>query len=394
MTRLILVRHGESNASVERIVGGPRSCTGLSPLGRQQAEALAERWQRTGEVKPTVLVSSTYRRAVETAEILAPALGNLPIEEIHDLGEHFPGDTIDGMSFETFANSYGMTDWDGDPFAVGFPGGETVAAFQHRVAGALAELARRHAGATVVVVCHGGVIDTAVRRFLQTPPTGHFEIHTLNTSVSEFLLVSDVKWRMIRYNDSGHLAGLPRETPRAVSTSPDVAQLELRPVTEANLDAVRTIRVRPNQQRFVAPVDQSLIEVTHGTIDTWYRAAFIGDRPVGFLMLCLPGQRRDDHPYDAWYLWRLLVGGQYQRGGYGRRILELVCDEIRRRPDTAQELYLRWVAGDGGPEEFYLRFGFEPTGRVVDGEVEARLARWPAVARSRAGRRHGADVRP
>jgi probable phosphoglycerate mutase len=374
---LILVRHGESNATVARIVGGPTSCTGLSPLGRQQTEALAERLGRTGEIKPSVLVSSTYRRAVETAELLAPVLGGLAVEQVHDLGEHFPGAAIDGMGFEEFAKTYGMTDWDGDPFAVGFPGGETVADFQHRIGGALAELTRRYAGETIVVVCHGGVIDTAVRRFLQTPPTGHFEIHTLNTSMSEFLLVSATKWRMIRYNDSAHLAGLPRETPRAATAIPDVAQLELRPVTNDNLDAVRTLRLRAGQERFVAPVDQSLIEAHHRDIDTWYRAAFIGDQPVGFVMLCLPGQRRDTHPYDGWYLWRLLVGAQYQRGGYGRRILELVCELVRSQPDTPQELYARWVAGDGGPEGFYLRFGFEPTGRIVDGEVEARLARWP-----------------
>ena len=51
VTRLVLVRHAESMATVRRIVGGPRSCTGLSELGRRQAEALRDRLARTGEVR-------------------------------------------------------------------------------------------------------------------------------------------------------------------------------------------------------------------------------------------------------------------------------------------------------------------------------------------------------
>jgi asparagine synthase (glutamine-hydrolysing) len=37
VTRFVLVRHGESNATVARTIGGYRTCRGLSPLGRKQA---------------------------------------------------------------------------------------------------------------------------------------------------------------------------------------------------------------------------------------------------------------------------------------------------------------------------------------------------------------------
>jgi 2,3-bisphosphoglycerate-dependent phosphoglycerate mutase len=378
MTRLVLVRHGESNASVARIVGGPRSCTGLSALGRDQAAALAARWARTKEVSADVLISSMYRRAIETAEVLAPALGGLPIEQVHDVGEHFPGEVVDGMSFEQFALRFGLTDWDGDPFEVGFPGGETVAAFQHRIANAFAQIVRDHAGRTIVVVCHGGVIDTAVRRFLQTPPTGLFEIHTLNTSITEFVLVGANRWRMLRYNDAAHLAGLARETPRVTQAAPDVDRLALREVTSENLDEVRAIEVWPGQRQFVSSVERSLVDAHHRGKRAWYRAAYVGERPTGFVMVAEPNQPDENVTTNAWYLWRFLVAGPYQRGGYGRRMLELVCDHIRSLPDTPQELFTSWIDGDGGPAEFYLRFGFEPTGRVIDGEVEARLTRWPA----------------
>mgnify|MGYP003334228632 FL=1 len=91
MTRLILVRHGESNVTVQRIIGGPRTCTGLSDLGRQQAERLRDRWASTGEVEADVLIASQYPRAYETAQIVAPALGDLPIVRDDGWGEHEPG---------------------------------------------------------------------------------------------------------------------------------------------------------------------------------------------------------------------------------------------------------------------------------------------------------------
>ena len=57
-TRLVLVRHGESMASVNRSIGGPRTCAGLSDLGRRQCERLGTRLAETGELGDVVLCSS------------------------------------------------------------------------------------------------------------------------------------------------------------------------------------------------------------------------------------------------------------------------------------------------------------------------------------------------
>jgi len=211
VTRLVLIRHGESVATVERRIGGVRTCAGLSPLGRKQAEALAARLARTGELKADAVVASTMRRAVETAEIIAPALGDLPIEQITDLGEHEPGPDCDGMTFDAFVERYGRPDWMGDPYFVGFPGGETVAAFKHRAALALHQVAHDHQDLTTVVVCHAGVVDVAMRSFLDVSLFGVFELGTTNTSITE-LFHSGPRWRLIRYNDAAHLEGLPHET--------------------------------------------------------------------------------------------------------------------------------------------------------------------------------------
>jgi broad specificity phosphatase PhoE len=214
MTRLVLIRHGESNATVQRVIGGPRTCSGLSPLGRKQAEALAERLARTRELTPDVLMASGYPRAIETAEVIAPALGELAVVQDVSFGEHDPGPECDGLSFDDYIARHGMPDWDNDPYAITYPGGETAADFHHRVGAALHRVMREREGLTVVIVCHGGVIDRALRLFLRAPPTGQFQLYSVNTGITEFVLARAGLWRMLRYNDAAHLAGLPVETPR------------------------------------------------------------------------------------------------------------------------------------------------------------------------------------
>jgi 2,3-bisphosphoglycerate-dependent phosphoglycerate mutase len=208
----VLVRHGESKTTVARVIGGPRTCSGLSPLGRQQAERLRDRWAG-GELQPDVLISSHYVRARETAEIIAPALGGLDVVEDAGFGEHDPGPQCDGMSFDQYIEQYGSGWWEGDPFGASFPGGETIAAFQFRIGQAIRRTVETYKDQIVVVACHGGVVDAALRLALKAPGTGGFEIHTLNTSITELQLVKDNLWRLIRYNDIAHLAGLPAQTP-------------------------------------------------------------------------------------------------------------------------------------------------------------------------------------
>jgi probable phosphoglycerate mutase len=217
-TRLVLVRHGESKVTVRRVIGGHRSCDGLSDLGRRQAERLATRLAETGEIPADRLVSSHYRRAIETAETVAATL-QLPVEIDAGFGEHDPGPDLDGMPFAEFVDRFGIPDWNGDPHAEIFPGGETTAEFHVRVGAALSRLVGASTGQTVLVSCHGGVVDAVFRQLLRTPPTGGFELHTRNASITEFVTTPGDRWRLSRYNDAAHLAGLPDETARTTSAT-------------------------------------------------------------------------------------------------------------------------------------------------------------------------------
>jgi broad specificity phosphatase PhoE len=220
-TRITLIRHGESNVTVQRIIGGHRTCSGLSDLGRRQSEQLAQRFSEREALGADVLISSDFARAVETAKIIAPAIGLADIERWPDFGEHDPGPEIDGMRFDEYVSRFGTPDWSGDPHVEIFPGGETTATFHARVRAAVGRLIDTHAGAHVAIACHGGVVDAVFRKALDLPVTGGFALHTLNTSLTEFVSPDEpgAHWRLIRYNDTAHLAGLPAATARSNVTS-------------------------------------------------------------------------------------------------------------------------------------------------------------------------------
>ncbi|MCU1504931.1 MAG: hypothetical protein JWM12_4285 [Ilumatobacteraceae bacterium] len=215
VTRLMLVRHGESNSTVGRMIGGYRSCTGLSPLGRRQSEALHDRWAAHREIEPDAVIATNYARAQETARLVAAGFSWPEIEIDEGFGEHDPGPDCDGLSFAEYTERFeiGIEAWQaGDPFAVTFPGGETVAAFHYRVGVSLAAVLTAHAGESVLVFCHGGVIDAVLRQAFRAPAMGGFETFTTNTSITELELVRPGLWRLMRYNDAAHLVELPVST--------------------------------------------------------------------------------------------------------------------------------------------------------------------------------------
>jgi len=208
-THLVLVRHGEADCNARGIVGGHRGCRGLSPLGVAQAEALRARWEATGEMRQaSAFYASVLPRAIETAEIIAPALGDLDLTTDCDLCELHPGES-DGMTWEEFARVYPRPDFALDPDRPLSPGGESWSGFLQRVNTTLRSVADRHDGETVVVACHGGVVNASLVAFLGLAHDGtRLDLRTRNTSITEWER-EDGRWRLLRYNDSAHLATVP-----------------------------------------------------------------------------------------------------------------------------------------------------------------------------------------
>ena len=218
-TRIVLIRHGESRAQELGILGGHSGCTGLSELGREQVGRLRDRLASTGELSDAVaLYSSVMPRAVETAEILAPALGHLDVRSECDFCEGHPGEA-DGLTLAELDECYPVeTGWNGNTKRA--PGWETWAELGDRVARALSTITEQHAGETVVVACHGGVVAHAMFRFLGIDLDPRLRerawIAPDNTSLTEFRFApnpyekSTLPVQLVRYNDHAHLGALER----------------------------------------------------------------------------------------------------------------------------------------------------------------------------------------
>ncbi len=208
-TRLVLIRHGESASNAGGWLSGQDTCGGLTDLGIAQAEALRDRLHRDDDLRPDAILVSTMRRAVHTAEIVAEPHGIDPTQH-GDLIERTSGEA-EGMTIAEYTERYGIAPWSDwkDPLS---PGGESGEEFSHRVTTALDRVVGAHAGRTVWVVCHGGVIMvTAARRWPNsTPDYGLLPaVSPMNTSISEWMVVvGDDRshlWRLARYNDHTHL---------------------------------------------------------------------------------------------------------------------------------------------------------------------------------------------
>jgi probable phosphoglycerate mutase len=216
-TRVILVRHGESNATVERRLAGSATCSGLSPLGVAQSERLRDRFASGYERPIDLLVTSPLPRAAETAAVLAPVLGLEPrVDPAWE--EHRPG-VADGMAFDEVVARYGPPPVEHDLDHRWWPEAETLGELRQRVLGALDRVLVEGAGRTTLVTCHGGVIDVVFRHLLGLPPVAPLDLWTINTSLTEFACLRPAggtvgRWRLVRYNDAAHLAGLPADSRR------------------------------------------------------------------------------------------------------------------------------------------------------------------------------------
>ena len=207
--RLILVRHGDAHAGFHGVIGGETGCTGLTDLGREQAEALRDRLAATGAVRADALISSVLPRAVETAQIIGPGLGIELGRQECDLCEVHTGEA-DGLTWAEYGNRYGGFDMHAEPDRVFAPGGDSWNSFHERVGLTLERLCRDHAGETVVTVCHAGVIMASMRILLGTPHPGTgTQLRPTNTGLTEWEYDESLdRWTLHSFNDAGHLVGV------------------------------------------------------------------------------------------------------------------------------------------------------------------------------------------
>jgi len=154
---LLLVRHGQSEWNAAGLMQGQTAHVPLTELGHAQAAgAAAELTALAADgVRPGALISSDLRRAVQTAEHCAAALG-LPVQQIPALREQGYG-VLEGRPSREL---WDVVDWTDVDWSA--EGGESLAQLHARVAGFLAALAADPPADVVVLVTHGDTIRAAL----------------------------------------------------------------------------------------------------------------------------------------------------------------------------------------------------------------------------------------
>lgn len=203
-TRILLLRHGQSVANVEKFFAGQNNIP-LTPLGIRQAEAAAEALKLLHIDK---IYSSSLDRAYDTALPFAKMRG-LEVIRLPEFIEWCAGDW-EGMSFDDLKAEYPEEYhyWKNDMISLTMPNGESAIEVRERIGKALDRLADENPGFTVMVACHGGVIKT-VPSYYANCDAKIFNATPIpkNCSITEIVYEGSVG-RVERYSDESHLGAL------------------------------------------------------------------------------------------------------------------------------------------------------------------------------------------
>ncbi len=204
VTKLYLVRHGQSDGNAEGRFGG-HSPTPLSALGKQQAELTA---QVLAKEKINAIYSSDLLRAVQTAQPLAKML-DLPIIVTAAFRERkvgvLEGKTFDESKAEHPKDYYALVNRNIHHVITG---GESYHQLLKRATGELHEVLRAHQDENIVIFSHTGAICYltlyligAINRYTKTTPW----LVTSNCGINRFEIRGRNNIRVHAFNDTRHL---------------------------------------------------------------------------------------------------------------------------------------------------------------------------------------------
>lgn len=210
---LYLIRHGQSFVNLESWTDGNVDM-GLTELGDRQAAALAA-WLPAKVPAVDALYASTMARARETAAAVAAPYGaQIQFDDrLRELGNNrfdhspWPNEELPRRYMEYWAS--------GRPFSPVVDAidnqSETYMHFRTRVGLFVEFAANLHRGQTVLVVCHGGVVDACFDHIFNVGPWRRCEVWNHNTALTHFEYVEHPGrevWRLHFHNRVEHLAGV------------------------------------------------------------------------------------------------------------------------------------------------------------------------------------------
>jgi len=197
--RIYLIRHGETEFNRLGIFRG-RYEVDLNEVGRQQASQIGKALEGAGI---EFLVTSPLTRAVETAEIIASALG---IDYFKD--EAFNNIALgewQGVPKQKIKDEYPdlWHLWTTEPEKLAIPGGETVEDVRRRSFAGLKRILDDRKG-TFAVVTHRSVIKALAAAMLDVNPPYFWKFYIDNAAFSVFE-VTDAGYTLISWNNNAHL---------------------------------------------------------------------------------------------------------------------------------------------------------------------------------------------
>lgn len=199
-TQFIIVRHGETAWNLDVRWQGHLDSP-LTVRGIAQAEALA---RRLSEMEFSALYSSDLGRAYQTARITANATGHrIAVDERlreRNLGI-FQGLRTDEIQ-QSYPEEYGLHKSIGPDYVI--PGGESLRQQVERNLSCLEEIGQRHAGESIVVVTHGGVLGGLFRHTLCIPFESPRRFESTNGSLNIFVYEKP-HWVLQTWGDISHL---------------------------------------------------------------------------------------------------------------------------------------------------------------------------------------------
>jgi probable phosphoglycerate mutase len=217
MTTLLLIRHGETDWNRELRFQGHLDVP-LNAAGRLQAARLAERIAQEPVID--AVISSDLQRARETARACSQKLG-LPLTLEPALREQSFG-VLEGLRAQEVRETHAALweQWSRHEADFAVPGGESMRAFHGRVTAAVRALAEAHRGRTLLVVTHGGALDTLWREAQSLPLHGPRRCAIPNCGLNRLRWTGD-RLAILHWADDAHLQGLPAQP----STVPASLQL-------------------------------------------------------------------------------------------------------------------------------------------------------------------------
>ncbi len=105
--------------------------------------------------------------------------------------------------------------------------------------------------------------------------------------------------------------------------------------------------------------------------NAWIRAIALGEEPIGFVMMDMTMECFPSGEKPAVFLWRFMIGGPWQKKGYARQAMDLLCEKYRN--EGYKYLYTSCCMEPYGPYGFYTKYGFEDTGVIEEDEEVLKL---------------------